>query len=149
MTSSTYFTYPFTKQALLAIFNRHTPLLSYTTNLKTTIPLNTTEDKITIHEHKLPLKRYIEQQFYSVFNNHYDQYENMPINNYLSRDNQYVWSRKQHILITNIIIETNNIEFIKCVNTVEDTQFQFLTLSYHQLLYDSIIEKISISFQQN
>ena len=101
------------------------------------------------HEHRLAFKRYIEQQFYNVFNNYYDQYENMNINNYLSHDNQYVWSQRQHIFIANIVVETNDIEFIKCINTADETQFQFLTLTNNQLTYDNIVEKILISFQPN
>ena len=147
MALATNCTQPFTKQALLAIFDRHAPLFSYSINLKMNIRLNTTDDSITIHEHNLSLKRYIEQQFYTVFNDHYDQYVNMPINNYPPQDNQYIWSQQQHILIANIIIETNNIEFIKCINTTDETQFEFLTLTHNQLSYDNIIQKISISFQ--
>ena len=102
---------------------------------------------MSIHEHQLDFKKYIERQFYTVFNNHYDQYENMTINNYLSQDNQYVWSQRQHISIANIITETNDIEFIKCIDTADETRFEFLTLTENPLTYDNIIEKILISFQ--
>ena len=141
------FTHPFTKQALIAIFNRHTPFFSYDTDRKTGIQSNSSDDGITIHEHKLSFKRYIEQQFYTGFNNHYDQFENMSLNINHPQDNQYIWSQKQHILIANVIIETNNIEFIKCINTDDETQLEFLTLTYDQLFNNYIIEKIAISFQ--
>ena len=149
MASYTCHTYPFTKKALLAIFNRHNPLLSYTTNLKSNIQSDITKDSMFSHkhEHQLTFKRYLEQQFYNVFNNHYDKYENMEINNNLSQDDKYVWSQRQHIVIVDIVIETNNIEFIKCIDTADQSQFQFLTIMKNQLTYGDIVEKIIISFQ--
>ena len=107
MASHKHCVQPFTKQALLAIFNRHTPPFSYATKLRTNIQFNTIEDSINIYEHNLSFREYIEHQFYTVFNNNYDQYDNMTSNSYLSQGNQYVLAQKQHILIANIIFETN------------------------------------------
>ena len=149
MASHTHCVQPFTKQALLAIFNRHSPLFSYATKLKTDIQVNTIDNSININDHNLSFREYIEQQFYNVFNNYYDQYDNMTTNSYLSQDNQYVWAQKQHILIADVIFDTNNIDFIKCISSVEKSQFEFLTLTYDHLIYDNIIEKISISFSPN
>ena len=143
------FTHPFTKQALIDIFNKNTPVFSYAANRKTCIQSNPSDDTIIIQDHKLSFKRYIEQQFYTRFNNHYDQFENMSLNINHPKDNQYVWSQKQHILIANVIVETNNIEFIKCINTDDETQFQFLTLTYDRLFNNYIIHKIAFSFQLN
>ena len=42
-----------------------------------------------------------------------------------------------------------NIDFIKCISSVEKSQFEFLTLTYDHLIYDNIIEKILISFRPN
>ena len=147
MTSQEHSSVPFTKQALPAIFNRYTPPFSYRTNLKTNTYSSSTKDSNSNQTHDLSVRRYIEHKFFTDFNNHNDQFDNMLIKNYPSYNNQYVWSNKQHILMTNIIIDTNNIGFIKCINTIEDAQLDFLTFTYDQLINDDIIKRISFSFQ--
>ena len=97
----------------------------------------------------LSIRWNIEHKFFTDFNNYYDQFDNMLINKYPSQNNQYVWSNKQHILMTNIIINPNDIEFIKRVNTIEDAQIDFITFVYDHINNDDIIQRISFSFHHD
>ena len=77
-------TFPFTKQALQVIFNRYAPSFSCETNITSNANRNLSSGS-DIKDNNLSNFQYLEHKFLSNFNNHYDQYANMLIRNYLSR----------------------------------------------------------------
>ena len=93
--------------------------------------------------------QHIEHKFFTDFNSYYDQYANMLIKNHPSHNNQYVWSNKQHILMIKILFDTNNIEFIECINTDKNAQLDFIILLYDILNDDDIIKRISFTFHHD
>ena len=138
---------PFTKKALQSIFNRYTPSFSISTNVMINTYPELFDDTNDTLQNNLSFTRYIESKIFTEFNNYYDQFDNMLLNSHLSHNNQYVWSNKQHVFITDVRFNPYNIEFVKRVNTVEDSQMDLITLVYDHINNDNIIQRISFSFQ--
>ena len=111
-TSGSQSTIPFTKQALQAIFNRYAPSF-HVKSILLRMLTQTNEVVVILRITIYLISSILNTNFCLYFNNHYNQYANMLIRIYPSRKSQYIWSNKQHILITNVLINRNKVEFIK------------------------------------
>ena len=140
-------TTPFTKQAIHGIFKCEPPFSVVTNFTSKSNPDRTFDSKIDDHNN-VSIYEYINYKFFTDFNNYYDQCANMLVKNQSNHNSQYVWSNKQHVLMKNIFINKNNIEFIKCINNMKDNLLDFIII-YNEGNDNNNIKQISFTFQHD